>query len=122
LVHQGGHDQKSKFQDAHMMVVMSAKNECVEYQRLQRAYDDAIILWEQERYSNVQAITPFEVGYEHPTITSVTEQAQEAGLEIGDAIEPLNGEPYWGRALFQKVRFYARVGDTMRLLEHPPAA
>jgi hypothetical protein len=38
-----------------MMVVMSAKNECVEYQRLQRAYDDAIILWEQERYSNVQA-------------------------------------------------------------------
>jgi hypothetical protein len=39
-----------------MMVVMSAKNECVEYQRLQRAYDDAIILWEQERYSNVQAI------------------------------------------------------------------
>jgi hypothetical protein len=39
-----------------MMVVMSAHNECGEYQRLQRAYDDAIILWEQERHSNVQAI------------------------------------------------------------------
>ena len=39
-----------------MMVVISAHNECVEYQRLQRAYDDAIIVWEQERHSNVQAI------------------------------------------------------------------
>jgi hypothetical protein len=36
--------------------MMSAHNECVEYRRLQRAYDDAIILWEQERHSNVQAI------------------------------------------------------------------
>jgi hypothetical protein len=39
-----------------MMLVMSAHNECVEYERLQRAYDDAIIVWEQERHSNVQLI------------------------------------------------------------------
>jgi NMD protein affecting ribosome stability and mRNA decay len=30
-----------------MMCVMS---ECVEYQRLQRAYDDAIVVWEQDRH------------------------------------------------------------------------
>jgi sigma-B regulation protein RsbU (phosphoserine phosphatase) len=62
-----------------------------------------------------QVQAPFEVGYEHPTITSATEPAQKAGLQAGDVIESLNGEPYWGRALFQKVRFYARIGDTMRL-------
>jgi hypothetical protein len=39
-----------------MMVVMSTHNECMEYQRFQRTYDDAIIVWERERYSNVQLI------------------------------------------------------------------
>jgi hypothetical protein len=39
-----------------MMLVMSAHNECVEYQRLQRTYDDAIIVWEQERNPNVRPI------------------------------------------------------------------
>jgi hypothetical protein len=39
-----------------MMLVMSAHNECVEYQRLQRAYDDAIIVWEQDRHPNVRPI------------------------------------------------------------------
>jgi hypothetical protein len=38
------------------MVVMRAHNECVEYQRLQRAYDDAIIVWEQDRHPNVRPI------------------------------------------------------------------
>ena len=61
-----------------------------------------------------QVQTPFEVGYELPTITSVEEAAQKAGLRAGDTIESLNGEPYWGRALFQKQRWYARPGDTMR--------
>jgi hypothetical protein len=36
-----------------MMVVMS---ECVEYQRLQHAYDDAIVVWEQDRHPNVRPI------------------------------------------------------------------
>jgi hypothetical protein len=36
--------------------VMSAHNECVEYQRLQHAYDDAIIVWEQDRHPNVRPI------------------------------------------------------------------
>ena len=35
---------------------MSAHNECVEYQRLQRSYDDAIIVWEQDRHPNVRPI------------------------------------------------------------------
>lgn len=39
-----------------MMLVMSAQNECAEYQRLQRAYDDAIIVWEQDRHPNVRPI------------------------------------------------------------------
>jgi hypothetical protein len=41
---------------ADMIGVMSAHNECVEYQRLQRAYDDAIVVWEQDRHPNVQPI------------------------------------------------------------------
>jgi hypothetical protein len=36
-----------------MMIVMS---ECAEYQRLQRAHEDAIIVWEQDRHPNVQPI------------------------------------------------------------------
>ena len=39
-----------------MMLVMTAHNECAEYQRLQRAYDDAIIVWEQDRHPNVRPI------------------------------------------------------------------
>jgi hypothetical protein len=35
---------------------MSAHNECVEYQRLQRSYEDAIIVWKQDRHSNVRLI------------------------------------------------------------------
>ncbi|MEA3007798.1 MAG: phosphoserine phosphatase RsbU/P, partial [Acidobacteriaceae bacterium] len=62
-----------------------------------------------------QADQPFEVGYKPPTISSVTEAAQKAGLKVGDTIESLNGESYWGRALLQKVRWYARPGDTMEL-------
>jgi sigma-B regulation protein RsbU (phosphoserine phosphatase) len=62
-----------------------------------------------------QADQPFEVGYKPPTISSVTEAAQKAGLKVGDTIESLNGESYWGRALLQKVRWYARPGDTMKL-------
>jgi hypothetical protein len=33
------------------------------------------------------------VGYEHPTITSVTEPAQKAGLKAGDVIESLKVRP-----------------------------
>jgi sigma-B regulation protein RsbU (phosphoserine phosphatase) len=62
-----------------------------------------------------QVEQPFEVGYNPPTISSVTEAGQKAGLKVGDTIESLNGEPYWGRALVQRVRWYARPGDTMQL-------
>ena len=62
-----------------------------------------------------QVHQPFDVGYDPPAITSVTGAAQKAGLKVGDTIESLNGEPYWGRALLQKVRWYARPGDTMQL-------
>jgi hypothetical protein len=39
-----------------MMLVMSARNECLEYQRLNRSYEDSIIVWEQDRNSNVRPI------------------------------------------------------------------
>jgi phosphoserine phosphatase RsbU/P len=62
-----------------------------------------------------QVKQPFEVDYDRPTISSVTGPAQKAGLRTGDTIESLNGEPYRGQALLQRVRWYARAGDTMRL-------
>ena len=62
-----------------------------------------------------QVHLPFEVDYKRPTVTSVAEGAQKAGLRVDDTIESLNGKPYWGQALLQKVRWYARAGDTMRL-------
>jgi hypothetical protein len=31
-------------------------SECVEYQRLHQAHEDAIIVWEQERHPNVRPI------------------------------------------------------------------
>ncbi len=62
-----------------------------------------------------QVEQPFEVDSDRPAITSVMEAAQKAELKVGDTIESLNGEPYWGRALLQKVRWYARPGDTMLL-------
>ena len=49
-----------------------------------------------------QADQPFEVGSDRPAITSVTEAAQKAGLKVGDTIESLNGESYWGRAALAK--------------------
>jgi hypothetical protein len=39
-----------------MMVVMSTHDECVEYQRLQHAYDDAIVVWEQDRLPSIRPI------------------------------------------------------------------
>jgi hypothetical protein len=39
-----------------MMIAMSAHNECVEYRRLQDAYDDAIVVWEQDRHPHVRPI------------------------------------------------------------------
>jgi hypothetical protein len=39
-----------------MMIAMSGRNECVEYLRLQQVYDDAIVVWEQDRHSNVRPI------------------------------------------------------------------
>lgn len=39
-----------------MMIGMTAHNECAEYQRLQRAHDDDVIAWEQERHPNVRPI------------------------------------------------------------------
>src|SRR5450631_2808084 len=39
-----------------IMIVMSAHNDCVEYQQLQRAYEDAIVVWEEDRLPNVRPI------------------------------------------------------------------
>jgi phosphoserine phosphatase RsbU/P len=62
-----------------------------------------------------QVREPFEVDYSQPRVTSVTEPAKRAGLRVGDTIESLNGAPYYGRALWQSTRWYAHVGDVLRV-------
>jgi hypothetical protein len=39
-----------------MMIAMSGRNECVEYLRLQQVYDDAIVVWEQDRLPSIRPI------------------------------------------------------------------
>ncbi len=67
-----------------------------------------------------QIQTPFEVDFERPIVTTVTDSAKRAGLNAGDVIESLDGESYWGRALWQRVRWYAHVGEVMQLSTRRP--
>ncbi|HEX4227687.1 MAG TPA: SpoIIE family protein phosphatase [Bryobacteraceae bacterium] len=62
-----------------------------------------------------QVQTPFEPDYLRPVVNSVSDEAKRAGLRTGDIIVSLNGQPYRGRALWQRERWYARPGDTWRI-------
>ena len=77
------------------MLLVSAHHECVEYQRLQRAYDDAIIVWEQERHSNVRLITdhglPCIQDSVPPLCTSKTVWTEEAKARMGSLDQPQRG-------------------------------
>jgi len=50
-----------------------------------------------------------------PVIADVDDGALQAGAAKGDIVESLDGIPYSGRALLQKIRFYAHPGDTLRM-------
>ena len=58
---------------------------------------------------------PFEIDYAQPVVTKVNPPAQAAGVTVGDRIEAINGVRYTGRAVWQRVRWYARPGETMRV-------
>ena len=50
-----------------------------------------------------------------PVVTDVGGSAAKAGIAKGDVIESLDGIPYNGRAVMQKIRYYAHVGDTLQV-------
>lgn len=58
-----------------------------------------------------QARAPFNVDFERPVLTEVTESGKHAGLANGDRVESIDGIPYTGRAVWQKARWYARPGE-----------
>ncbi len=62
-----------------------------------------------------QVMEPFTIDDERPTITSVTEGAKRAGLRVGDHTTSLNGIRYTGRAQWQSTRWYAHLGQTLRV-------
>lgn len=60
-----------------------------------------------------QVVSPF--GVEGRALTGVTADAARAGLATGDAVEATNGIPYKGQALWQRIRWYAHPGDSVRV-------
>ncbi len=62
-----------------------------------------------------QVQEPFDIDFETPVVKMVTDRAKRAGLRVGDTVESLNGTPYYGRELWQKIRWYAHVGNVIRI-------
>jgi sigma-B regulation protein RsbU (phosphoserine phosphatase) len=62
-----------------------------------------------------QVGAPFDIGFDHPVLSGLSEQAKRARLAEGDTVESLDGIPYWGRALWQSTRWYAHVGDLLHV-------
>ena len=62
-----------------------------------------------------QARSPFEIEFLRPVIRSVTDEAKQRGLTIGDAVLSINDESYQGRAVWQQQRWYAHAGDVWRV-------
>jgi len=60
-----------------------------------------------------QVIAPF--GIEERSLTGVTAEAKRAGLANGDSVESLDGTPYNGQALWQRIRWYAHPGESVRV-------
>src|SRR5438094_5882884 len=60
------------------------------------------------------AITrPFGIPFYSPTITSVEEEAQRAGIRPDDTLIAVNGHPYQGEAVLNRALNYARPGDLL---------
>jgi len=49
-------------------------------------------------------------------ISSPAAAAVHAGLAVGDTVLAINQAPFTGQALWQRIRWYARPGDTITLL------
>jgi sigma-B regulation protein RsbU (phosphoserine phosphatase) len=62
-----------------------------------------------------RAPEPLAIDFDEPIITEVSDEARRAGLTIGDIVESINGIPYHGRALWQKVAWYARPGELQQI-------
>jgi len=62
-----------------------------------------------------QAREPFAIAFEEPVITDVRDEAKSAGLAVGDKVESIDGIPYHGRALWQRIGWYAHPGDLQQV-------
>lgn len=62
-----------------------------------------------------QVSEPFQIDFEQPIVTGGTPTSKQVGLAVGDKIESINGASYTGRALWQRIRWYAHPGDILRL-------
>jgi sigma-B regulation protein RsbU (phosphoserine phosphatase) len=62
-----------------------------------------------------QVQSPFEIEFMRPVISSVTDDAKRRGLTKGDAVLSINDEPYRGREVWQRQRWYAHAGDVWRI-------
>ena len=68
-----------------------------------------------------QVDQPFDPGYTHRRISSVSPLASKAGLQVGDTLETLNGVPFAGRAQWQEARFFAHPGDRWHVRVRKPS-
>jgi phosphoserine phosphatase RsbU/P len=62
-----------------------------------------------------QAKSPFEIDYTRPVITSLTDPAKHAGVALGDTVLSINDEPFTGRAVWQRQRWYASGHDVWQV-------
>ncbi len=62
-----------------------------------------------------QVQEPFQVDFYRPTVTTTSSLAAGAGLEVGDHIISIGGQPYSGKAQLQAARWYASPSEPMRV-------
>lgn len=62
-----------------------------------------------------QVTAPFQIGQRQPVITGLTERAKRAGLSVGDTVQSVNENSYNGYALWQRTRWDAHPGESVRV-------
>ncbi|MDQ2776718.1 MAG: SpoIIE family protein phosphatase, partial [Acidobacteriota bacterium] len=67
-----------------------------------------------------QVTEPFQIDQRRPVIVGLTEGAKGAGLSVGDTVQSVNEASYNGYALWQRIRWYAHPGDSVRVGVHKP--
>lgn len=58
---------------------------------------------------------PFAMDYDRVALTSVSPEAQAAGLAKGDVVESLDGQRYTGEAQWRAIDHSARAGETLEV-------